>query len=176
MILCYACRKQLADTALACPKCGAAQTPEGREKGRQMKKGAETFALIVALLLAVPLFLCCFGVTSSSSDHEAELRAMVARGMEKAKSEGMQFLQSKSLRVQIVTEKTRATVTFQDSGIRARPNWGPDLTEEDLRWETTYEMSYIYDGKWKLIGGKTKSKDKVVLDQVPLSLSNYFDP
>jgi len=141
-----------------------------------MKKGAETFALIVALLLAVPLFLCCFGVTSSSSDHEAELRAMVARGMEKAKSEGMQFLQSKSLRVQIVTEKTRATVTFQDSGIRARPNWGPDLTEEDLRWETTYEMSYIYDGKWKLIGGKTKSKDKVVLDQVPLSLSNYFDP
>lgn len=66
IICCYACGKQVADTALSCPKCGAAQTPEGKEKGRQMKKQAETFALIVTLVLAVPFFLCCFGIISNS--------------------------------------------------------------------------------------------------------------
>jgi hypothetical protein len=101
---------------------------------------------------------------------------MVARGVEKAKSEGMQFLQSPTVRVQIVTDNKRATVTLQDSGVSPRPKWGPDLTEEDLRWETTYELYFVYDGRWKLTGGKSKSKDKVVLNSVPVSLSKYFDP
>ena len=101
---------------------------------------------------------------------------MVARGVEKAKSEGMQFLQSDTVRVQIVVDKQRATVTFQDSGVNPRPEWGPDLTDEDLRWETTYELYYVYDGRWKATEGKSKSKDRVVLDSVPLSLSKYFDP
>ncbi len=60
MILCYACRKQLADTALNCPKCGAVQTPEGREKGRQMKKREQTVSLIFSLVFALPFLSCCF--------------------------------------------------------------------------------------------------------------------
>jgi len=70
MILCYACRKRLADTALTCPKCGAVQTPEGREKGRQMKKREEFATSIIAILAAVPFFLCCFGIMCNS-DHSS---------------------------------------------------------------------------------------------------------
>lgn len=66
MILCYACRKPLADTANACPKCGAIQTAEGREKGRQMKKHEQRFVLIVTLVIALPLFFCCIGSMSNS--------------------------------------------------------------------------------------------------------------
>src|SRR4051812_32941859 len=47
MIFCYACRKQVADTAPICPKCGAVQTAEGREKGRQIKKWANVITAII---------------------------------------------------------------------------------------------------------------------------------
>lgn len=67
MILCYACRKPLADTAFTCPKCGATLTPEGREKGRQMKKQKQRFDLVVTLVISVPIFFCCFsGIISNS--------------------------------------------------------------------------------------------------------------
>jgi hypothetical protein len=111
-----------------------------------------------------------------TTNNEAELRSMVVKGVEKAKSEGMQFLQSPTVQVEIVANNKRATVTLRDSGVRPRPSWGPDLTKEALRWETAYEFYYVYDGRWKLTGGKTKSKDRVVLDSVPVSLSKYFDP
>jgi len=90
MILCYVCRKQLADTALTCPKCGAVQTAEGREKGRQMKKQEQMFSLIVTLVIAVPLFGCCFiGMTSNSRNSSPPPEKSVPAGwdMDKVKQD-----------------------------------------------------------------------------------------
>jgi hypothetical protein len=61
MIFCYACRKEVADNAPTCPKCGAVQTPEGREKGRQIKKQANIITAVVVCVLALPIFTCCLG-------------------------------------------------------------------------------------------------------------------
>ena len=61
MILCYACKKQVADNALACPKCGAIQTPEGRAKGRQLKKTANIITAIILCVLALPFVSCFLG-------------------------------------------------------------------------------------------------------------------
>jgi hypothetical protein len=66
MIPCYACRKQVADNAPTCPKCGAVQTPEGREKGRQIKKAANIITAVVVCVLAAPLLTCCLGGMFSS--------------------------------------------------------------------------------------------------------------
>lgn len=67
MILCYACKKPVADTAQCCPRCGALQTPEGRQKGRQLKKQADWFTTITGLVICVPCFICCVGIMISKS-------------------------------------------------------------------------------------------------------------
>jgi predicted RNA-binding Zn-ribbon protein involved in translation (DUF1610 family) len=72
LIFCYACKKQVADNATACPKCGAVQTPEGREKGRQIRKQANIFTTIVVCVLALPVFLCCLGVMFGKKTPSAE--------------------------------------------------------------------------------------------------------
>lgn len=61
LILCVACRKQVADTAPNCPHCGALQTEEARIQGAQLKSRGELFTAIVAFAVCVPLFLLCAG-------------------------------------------------------------------------------------------------------------------
>lgn len=61
MIFCYVCRKQIADSAPTCPKCGAMQTAEGREKGRLLKKQANLLTTVVVCLLGLPIAACCLG-------------------------------------------------------------------------------------------------------------------
>lgn len=117
-----------------------------------------------------------FFLTGCAGDREVDLRAMVAQGVEKARSEGVQFFESETVQVETVVQNNRATVTLRDSGMNTRPSWGPDLTDEDLRWETTYELHYVYNDRWRLTGGKSKSKDSVAFDFVPESLTKYFDP
>jgi hypothetical protein len=74
MIFCYACRKQVADTAETCPKCGAVQTPEGREKGRQVKKTANVITTIVLCVLALPVIACSLGGMLGSKSNPPEQR------------------------------------------------------------------------------------------------------
>ena len=61
MIPCYACRRRVADNATTCPKCGAVQTPEGREKGRLIKKHSDFITLVVVCVVALPISTCMIG-------------------------------------------------------------------------------------------------------------------
>lgn len=67
IILCYACRRKVADNAATCPKCGAVQSAAGREKGRKLKKQSDLFAGVGALVVLVPCFLCCLGTMFGGS-------------------------------------------------------------------------------------------------------------
>jgi hypothetical protein len=67
LIWCYACQKQIADTAPTCPKCGALQSPEGRQKGRNSKNVAEFIGGIFAFIVVVPIFFVCLGGMSSGN-------------------------------------------------------------------------------------------------------------
>lgn len=57
LMLCYACKRDVANNAPTCPKCGAVQTPEGRERGRQLKR---TYNYIAASMCAAVLALMLF--------------------------------------------------------------------------------------------------------------------
>jgi hypothetical protein len=85
MIFCYACRKSVADNAPTCPKCGAVQTPEGREKGRQIKKQANTIVAVAVCVLALPVFMCCLSgmFSGSHSSPQPEQRVPAGWDMEK---------------------------------------------------------------------------------------------
>lgn len=74
LIYCEACGREVADNAPTCPKCGAVQTEEGREKGRRRKKTVETIAAAVVLVPATIIMLLVIigGMlknTSSSSSY-----------------------------------------------------------------------------------------------------------
>ena len=62
LILCYVCKKQVANTALVCPHCGAVQTREGKARGARLNKMGKIVTAIIVTLLALPLFACCLGV------------------------------------------------------------------------------------------------------------------
>jgi len=66
LIFCYACRKQVSDYAPTCPKCGAVQTPESREKGRKIKKTANIITAVIVCLFAAPVLTFCLGGIFSS--------------------------------------------------------------------------------------------------------------
>jgi hypothetical protein len=61
MILCYVCKKQVADNAPTCPGCGAVQTQEGREVGRKLKHQGQIVAALLGVLILAPILFCCLG-------------------------------------------------------------------------------------------------------------------
>jgi hypothetical protein len=69
IICCYVCQKDVAANAPACPRCGAIQTPEGRELGRRAKNQQQIFVGILTTIFVVPfliLFLSILFAASSS--------------------------------------------------------------------------------------------------------------
>lgn len=88
LIFCYACRRSVADNSQTCPKCGAVHTPEGREKGRQLKKQANIGAAVLVCALALPVVIFCLvwlvGILSSkSSSPPVEQRVPMRWDMDK---------------------------------------------------------------------------------------------
>ncbi|MBX3399862.1 MAG: zinc ribbon domain-containing protein [Gemmataceae bacterium] len=59
LIFCYACKKQVANNASVCPKCGAAQTAAGREEGRRLMKMADRITSVVGVVILAPMLLMC---------------------------------------------------------------------------------------------------------------------
>jgi DNA-directed RNA polymerase subunit M/transcription elongation factor TFIIS len=70
LIFCYVCKKQVANNAPTCPKCGAVQTAAGREEGRRFKKTADRITSVVGVVILAPVLLMClicgFGGSGSS--------------------------------------------------------------------------------------------------------------
>jgi DNA-directed RNA polymerase subunit M/transcription elongation factor TFIIS len=73
LILCYACKRKVANNAENCPKCGAKQTEAGRDKGRKLKKQLDKITAVVVAAIAIPAFLMCVftcGMPSNNSPPE----------------------------------------------------------------------------------------------------------
>jgi hypothetical protein len=87
LIFCYACRKQIADNAVNCPRCGAVQTPEGREKGRQIKNQTKFFTRVGLCIMLLPILACFLGVIFSRSGPPPERRGPSSWDMEKLKDD-----------------------------------------------------------------------------------------